>query len=239
MTVVNQELALTKHGNTIFIDYADCLQKLQLLINSIRAKIAIGNSKLLTKNSDFLNVVAIALEAQHKLISHLNDELISCPTAWDETTCFPSHPTLIADLQKYAEIFKPRDATLMTVLRSFAHWEHLVQETSIRCCGSMSKLTTVRMDIKLNHILKTEDGWLSFRQLIGVESNDISHQELRDYFDFRRPSKVIDGLMIILSREWLLRVKDGELETKEVKTEKAELFNLEKFQSMLNSLQIA
>ncbi|MBI2063404.1 MAG: hypothetical protein HYT65_00210 [Candidatus Yanofskybacteria bacterium] len=225
--------------NIKIIDYKEGLGRLHELIDLIRGKIAIGDSTLIGKNFGFLKILGIALEAQHKLIGYLNDELISCPIAWDETTGFPSHPTLAADLQKYLEIFKPQDDVLKTILRSFAHWELLVQETSVRCCGSITKLKTVKMDIKINHVLKTEDGWLSFKQLVGVESADLSHQELRDYFDFRRPSKNIDGLMIIFSREWLLRAKDGELETKEVKTEKAELFNLEKFQNMIDSLQIS
>ena len=94
------------------------------------------------------------------------------------------------------------------------------------------------MDIKLNHVLKTMHNNLIFNQLIGVESADLNHQDLRDYFDFRRPSRVIDGLMIIFSREWMLRAKDGKLEAEELKTEKAELFNLEKFQNMIDSLSI-
>lgn len=220
------------------IDYKEGLRRLRGLIDLIHDKISIGNSTLIGKNFGFLKVLGIVFEAQHKLIGHINDELISCPLAWDETTGFPSHPTLVADLQKYAEIFKPQDSVLATVLRSFARWEHLVQETSTRCCGSGFNLKTVKMDIKLNHGLKTMHNFLIFTQLVGVESADLSHQELRDYFDFRRPSRVIDGLMIIFSREWLLQAKDGELETKEVKTEKAELFNLEKFQSMTDSLNI-
>lgn len=220
------------------IDYKEGLQRLRELIDLIHATIAIGDLTLISKNFGFLKVLGIALEAQFKLIGHLNDKLISCPIAWDETTGFPSHPTLAADLQKYAEVFKPKDIILMTVLRSFVRWELLVQETSVRYCGSISKLKTVRMDIKLNHVLKIEDGKLDFKQLVGVGSADLNHKELWDYFDFRRPSRVIDGLMIIFSREWLLRVKNGKLEAEEVKIEKAKLFNLEKFQSMIDSLSI-
>ncbi|MBI2669652.1 MAG: hypothetical protein HYX20_00675 [Candidatus Yanofskybacteria bacterium] len=220
------------------IGYESGMQRLRELIDLIHGKIALGNSTLIGKNFGFLKVLSITLEAQRQLLGHLNDSLIYCPLAWDETTGFPSHPTLVADLQNYIEIFKLQDAVLATVLRSFAHWELLVQETSVRCCGSNFKLKTVKMDIKLNHILKTADGWLGLKQLVGVESADLSHQELQNYFDFRRPSKVIDGLMIIFSREWLLLAKNGQLETSEVKTEKAELFNLEKFQNIIDSLNI-
>lgn len=218
------------------IDYKEGLQRLRELIDLIHAKVALGDSTLIGKNLGFLKVLSIALEAQHKLISYLNDDLISCPIAWDETSGFPSHPTLVADLQKYVEIFKPENKFLVSVLRSFDHWELLTRETSQ--VGVNLKLKTTLMNIKMNHILKTLHNNLVFTQLVGVESADISHQELRDYFDFRRPSKVIDGLMIIFSREWLLRVVDGRLETQEVKTKKAELFGVEKFQSIIDSLSI-
>lgn len=221
------------------IRYEEGLDRLKRLIELIQAKISSENSKLLTENIGFLKVLCLALEAEHELINYLNDENINSPLAWDIATGFPSHPTLIADVQKYTGVFKAEDSILSATMRSFDHWENLAQETSVRSSGVTSVLKNVRMTIKINHVLKTMNGWLNFKQLVGVESTDLSEKELLDYFDFRLPSKVIDGLIIILKREMSLRVQNDKLEIEKVSTEKAGLFNLGRFQQIIDQLQTA
>lgn len=218
-----------------FIDYEESLRRLSRLVDLFHDAL-ITNLGYLAENHDILKTAVVAFEAQFKIEGRLNDELISSPMAWDVTTSLPSYPTLVADLQSFLKIFKPDDPFLATFLRSFAGWTLLTQEKTLRCCGSNLHMKEVGMNIKLNHVLKVTNGWLNFRQLVGVESPDVSHKALEEYFDFGRPSQAVDGLVIILDREWMLRVTNGRPEIRKVKTQKAALFNLAKFQDMITWL---
>ena len=217
------------------VDYKESLVRLRRLIGLINAKIASGDARLVGQSFKLLKVFELALQAQARIVDALNDDHISCPIVWDELTGFPSHPTLAADLNKYVEILQSSDEVLVAILRSFSGWTFLAKETSPRCFGSFFGLKNVQMNIKINHILSSVDGRLGLKQLVGVDSPNLNQKELERYFGCGRSSQVIDDLFIIFDRRWLTREAGGVLEVSELKTEKTPLFNLEKFEAMIDS----
>src|SRR3989344_6670987 len=66
-------------------------------------------------------VYILALKAQRKVIGYLNDDNFYCQVLWDTATRFPSHPSLAADVLKYAEVFEA-DGELQAILNSFSGW---------------------------------------------------------------------------------------------------------------------
>lgn len=192
-----------------FLKWDEAVRKIEETIRRLDCRWLKGYLKI---DALYLPLLGLrrALEGQLELIKELNDEYFSCDVPWDIKTGLPSHPTLAADVKKYAELIKGQEkANLKAILNSFSAWALLLKSTVECSCGREWKLEKANDEIWLNHILAVQEEGLSIKQLIGVKSDNRRH--LKHHFEDQEPSKADGDRIIIWKCENLVNFKEKEL----------------------------
>ena len=187
--------------------------------------------------TNFSNAGVLALKAQIKVLEYLNDQYFNCLVPWDKRIGLPSHPSMVADAQKYVEFF-PCSEGLKSVLNSFLGWSLFAKEELLCCCGgSLLKPYKVSLEIMLNHVLRVEkidgDYFLVIKQLVGIKCSDKGH--LKNHYNFGKMSRVIDNLSMIFIAETGISLKSDKIDYRFISSQKAEQFNLEEFARRINA----
>lgn len=207
---------------TEFLGYEDSIAKLKNIL-------LIGSDN---------NIVTLLLKAQVKVLEYLNDQHINCPVPWDKRTGLSSHPSMIADAQKYTKFFQCSDV-LKSILDSFLGWSLFATEELLCCCGgSLLKPRKVSFDVMLNHALRVDkigaDYFLIVKQLVGVRCSNRGH--LKNHYNFGKMSQVLDDLSMIFIDESGLSLKSGQIDCRFISSQKADQFNLEEFSRRITSI---
>lgn len=192
---------------------------------------------ILTASKD-LNFITLLLKAQLKVLGYLNDKNFNCHVPWDKRTGLPSHPSMIADAQKYSKFFQCSES-LKSILNSFLGWSLFAKEVLLCCCGgSLLKPRRVSFDVMLNHTLRVDqigiDYFLVVKQLVGVRCGDRGH--LKNHYNFGKMSRVIDDLSMIFVAEVGFSLKSGQIDYRFISSQKADQFNLEEFSRRINAV---
>jgi len=172
----------------------------------------------------------LALRAQVKIIRYLNDEHLSCPIIWSGATGLPSHPSMAADVRKFIDKFETLDL-LKAVLLSFSEWTIIQSENFLCCCGKDSRQIKVQLDIMINNALRTSNGRLIVKKIIGIRSDNEDH--LINHYNFREKSKVDSNIYKIWICENTICVTDGRVEIEHICSECTEQFDVLKFSSLV------
>lgn len=150
----------------------------------------------------------------------------------------PSHPSMVADAQKYSKYFEC-SADLKSTLDSFLEWSLFAREELLCCCGgSLLKPRKVSFDVMLNHALRVDkiggDYYLMVKQLVGVRCGNKGH--LKNHYNFGKMSQVLDDLSMIFISETGFNLKSDRIDYRFVSSQKADQFNLEEFSKRINIL---
>ncbi len=170
-----------------FVDYLNSIRRLNLILKQLEAK------KIY--EADLWRLV---FSAERDVLKSINGKYLQSALAWNRRTRLPSHPTLIADLQKYIEIFKPT-GWKKALLQSFVNWTYLGHQTIQCACGRGSKTRTVKLDIALRTLMRVEDGALVLTQMVGIKSDDKAH--LIHHYGCNSDKKPIDGHVVVFELE--------------------------------------
>lgn len=182
------------------------------------------------------STVTLVLKAQMKVLEYLNDRHLNCPIPWDKRTGLPSHPSMVADAQKYTKFFQCSEG-LKSLLDSFLGWSLFAKEELSCCCGgSLLKPRNVSFDVMLNHALRVDqiggDYFLVVKQLVGVRCSNRGH--LKNHYNFGQMSQVLDDLSMIFIAETGFGLKSGRIDYRFISSQKADQFNLEEFSRRIN-----
>ncbi len=214
-----------------FVPYHDSIQKIKQIIYGCWLEYHSDRPGLLPSF-----VFGLALKAQIKVLQSLNSQYLYCDVLWDQDTGLPSHPSLVADVQKFPEILEHPEL-LETVLKSFASWTLLQRQEIDCCCGGDFKLRKVLFEIMLNHILRVEGNSLIITQLVGVRSDDQKH--LKKHYSFSKQSKRADDMHIVWSCANKLTPNDGSYSLSSLESQCAKEFKVEEFAKMIYQLDIS
>jgi len=211
-----------------FFDYNESINRLKSILES----------GLPANCSTIGNAISAILKAQVKVLEYLNDRHLNCPVPWDKRTGLPSHPSMVADAQKYVKFFQCSE-DLKSVLNSFFGWSLFAEEKLICCCGgSLLKPRNVSFDVMLNHALRVEqidgDYFLVVKQLVGVRCSNRGH--LKNHYNFGKMSHVMDDLSMIFIDEAGFSLKSNRIDYRFISSQKADQFNFEEFSRRIASL---
>lgn len=190
-------LTEANEGLVSFLLPKEAIIRLDEIIGQFKAKIA-GNSSV---NLLASHIFCLALEAQKKILDHLNDDNFYCQVPWDLRTGLPSHPSLAADAVKYSELFEV-SSQLKALLNSFSGWSLFTKETKKCHCMVKGKTIEVGINIFVNTLLKADSDGLKIKLLFGVKSDVDGYIE--QHWHLKKSeyeSKVADDLYIIFSCE--------------------------------------
>lgn len=198
-----------------FVDYRESIKKIEGILAA-------------SENS---SIIVLLLRAQLEVLHYLNDNHFNCPVPWDKRTGLPSHPSMIADAQKYPKIFQCSEV-LKSILDSFLDWSLFAKEELLCCCGgSLLKPRQVSFDVMLNHALRVDkidgDHCLIMKQLVGVRCSNRGH--LKNHYNFGQMSQVLDDLLMIFVAESGFNLKSDQIDYRFISSQKADQFNLEEF----------
>lgn len=211
-----------------FLDYQKTIERIEEIITGLRLN-AISKIDLNVYQDLSLLALKTLLKAQIKVLGYINDSSLNCAVPWDKRTGFPSHPTMVADAQRYVDFFKPPEE-VKAFLDSFLGWSQVAREEMRCCCGQGKKARTVILFIQLNHIVSVvNDEYLCLKQFVGVGSLDSAH--LKHHYDFGKPSQVADDLHIISVSEQGFRLVGKHIVTLNLNPgfQRADQLNLEEF----------
>lgn len=205
-----------------FLDYNESFKKIESILAA-------------SKDS---GMIILLLKAQLKILKYLNDQHINCPVPWDKRTGLPSHPSMVADAQRYSKYFQCSE-DLKPVLDSFLGWSLFAKEELLCCCGgSLLKPRKVSFDVMLNHALRVgqigDDYFLIVKQLVGVRCGNRGH--LKNHYNFGKMSQVMDDLSMIFIAETGLGLKSYGFDDRFISSQKADQLNLEEFSRRITSV---
>ena len=194
-------LAESKEPKIKFVDYKTSIERLDDILKRIKKRTSYEAA-----------IWRAVFSSERAVLEYLNDERLNCEVAWDQRTGLPSHPSLIADIQQYAKLFRPPKMGLglevkKALLQSFSGWTLLGHQTMDCACGRSFKMRKVEMDFMINTLLRVEKNALVMKQLIGIKADDPAH--LAQHYDFGKASKKIDDCIIIFESESKVSMKDG------------------------------
>src|SRR3989344_787406 len=209
-----------------FLDYQESIVKLKDILT------------IYFPDSSDSNIITLLLKAQMKVLEYLNDQHINCLVPWDKRTGLPSHPSMVADAQKYANFLRCSEG-LKSLLNSFLGWSLFAEEKLLCCCGgSLLKLRNVSFDVMLNHLLRVDqiggDYFLIVKQLVGVRCGDKGH--LKNHYNFGKMSQAMDDLSMIFTAESGFNLKSGQIRYRFCSSQKADQFNFEEFSKRINAI---
>lgn len=203
-----------------FLDYIATIERLDDILKRLKSRTSYEAA-----------VLRIVLSAQRAVLGRLNDEHLSCKVGWDRRTGLPSHPSLIADIQKYVDLFKPSRIEKM-LLRSFGGWAVLGHQTMDCACGRGFKTRTVAMDFMVNTMLRVENNTLLMKQLVGIRTDDPAH--LSHHYDYGKASKRVDDCSIVFESEGKITNKNS-LSVRHLSQKSAGQFNADKFVKLVSN----
>ncbi len=188
-------------GKVEAIGYKDALGRIRMLRNVLTNQL---------KNADksdgkyfWLSLYTLALCAQERMISDMNDDLIASDIAWDKNANIPAVSSTIGDAASYAKrLDKPEDHFLKALLLSFSGWTLLSTESDKECACSQGHLQKISVDVLVNtsmRIVATPDSRLNIGFLIGAQSDNPGH--LEKHYSFKDKSERADNLIIICRSE--------------------------------------
>ncbi|MBI2064749.1 MAG: hypothetical protein HYT62_01705 [Candidatus Yanofskybacteria bacterium] len=186
------------------IDYKEALKRIRILKTELLNKLAVLDK---SKGESFwLSLYVLAICAQERLISSLNDELISSSIPWDMESNLPLISATIGDAVSYAERLRdPKDYLLKALLLSLSGWTLLSTEKR-ECACNKNKLQEISVDVlaqtnvQIMKISKEQPlGWpyIDVNFLIGVQSDNQDH--LGHHYSFKEQSIRHQDLIIIFS----------------------------------------
>lgn len=218
---------------SVFIEPEDAVGRLGSLCEKLEKQIKVQpNQSEITS----LAVYCIGLNTQAAALKYLN-EFIEIGVPWDKELNIPSPPSTAADIRTYAER-RSLSGELKGLLLSFSGWSLFKKEEILCACGwNKNKngnfgFRTINADIMINTLLKTEDGKLKIKQLLGVRADDIDHLA-HHYEEFSRQSSAVGDLLIIMENENCLFLDHGEIKIERISLKKAKNFAIEDFSNML------
>ncbi len=168
-----------------FVDYRDSIQRLNQILKQLEPEGLYATA-----------LWRMIFAAERDVLKSINSEFLHSALAWNRRTNLPSHPTLIADLQKYIEIFKPA-SWKKAQLQSFVDWARLGRQTIKCACGRGFKTRPVTVDFILRTRLWVEDNSLVMKQMVGVKTNDVAHLSRH----YNPTSKSTDSHVIVFESE--------------------------------------
>lgn len=225
------------------IDYREALRRIAALKNQLIKKLdGLDRSK---GEYFWLSLYTLAICAQEKLISSLNDDLIASSTPWDVEVNLPLISSTVGDVASYAErLTDPKDYLLKALLSSFSGWTLLSTEKKECACnkGSLKEISIdvlVQTNLQIMKIPKEQPldwPYVDVNFLVGVQSNDQDH--LEHHYSFKKQSVRHEGLIIIFSSKGaMFRVKsDSIIDYREDGLNKADQFKADKMATILNGL---
>lgn len=229
-------------GNVEILGYKEALGRISILKNELISKLTnVDKSK---GKSFWLSLYTLAIAAQERLISSLNDELVSSSIPWDVESDLPLISSTIGDVVSYAEKLKdPKDHLLRALLLSFSGWALLTTEKTECTCGK-GKLEEISVDVLVQtsvQIMRVPNEppldwpYIDVNFLVGVQSDDQGH--LKNHYSFKRQSIRHEGLIIIFSSKGaMFRVKSDSLIDYEDGFHMAEQFRVGKVAEILDRL---
>lgn len=218
---------------SIFIEPEDAVGRLNKLCESLKNQI-----KAQPIQSDITPLISycIGLNTQAAALKYLN-EIFEIGVPWDEDMGLPSSSSMAADIRTYAERTSLSDG-IKGLLLSFSGWSLFKREGIPCACGWHKNkngsfgFRTINADILINTLLKSENGKLKIKQLIGIRADDIDHLT-HHYEEFSRQSSAVGDLLIIMESENCLFLVDGEIKIEKISLKKAKNFAIEDFSTML------
>lgn len=212
-----------------FLSYQESIAKLNNILDS--------NDFGRNVNSAIAFVV-IALKAQAKILEHLNDQHLNCSIPWDKRTGLPSHPSMIADAQKYTKFFQCSEG-IKSVLNSFLGWSLFAEKKILCYCdSSLLKPHNVSFGVMLNHVMRVDwtkgDYFFVIKQLVGVKCNNKEHP--KNHYNFGKISQVMDDLSMIFISEVGFNLKSNQVCYSHILNQMADQFNVEEFSRQIASL---
>ncbi len=208
-----------------FLDWKEAIEKLEIIEQKMRRKIK-------GKSPEILPAIALclALAAERKVLGYLNDDALNCRVPWDETTGFPSPPSMSADAAQYGDYFETTNTPQDAILKSFSRWTLLVQEKTLCCCGKRNtNFEEVVIDAMLNHSVTIDENRLVVRQFFGVKSNNLKH--MAHHYSAKTQSQRYKDLIIIWDCENQIDCRNFEISSS-IKV-RAEEFNVQEFQNRI------
>src|SRR3989338_5721994 len=113
-----------------------------------------------TENRDF-NVLAFALGtiflAQAKVVEFLNSSVAKCVVAIHIPSMMPSPASMLADLEKYLEVFAGEDEFAAVVVLSFFMPIPIKEEQIYCACGANNKIRFVPKKLSIAHKMEIND----------------------------------------------------------------------------------
>ncbi|MBI3274144.1 MAG: hypothetical protein HYZ69_03290 [Candidatus Colwellbacteria bacterium] len=189
----------------LFLGYSESLKKLKRIIMILEKKIMHPLPMHQAPAQGTLLVFRAALVAQYRTIEKLNNETINCDVPWDRITGFPTHTTIIADAQKFCELFRV-PPLIEILLRSLRSWTAFSEQEFKCCCGKGWKMRTLFLEVMLNYSFETTENGLMIKQIVGIKSNDRKH--LQEHYDQKRGSRVFGDLVIVGEETGEICLKD-------------------------------
>ncbi len=219
---------------SIFIEPEDAVRRLSKLYESLKKQIkAWPNQSEITS----LTAYCIGLNTQAVALKYLN-EFFEVGVPWDEDMGLPSSSSLAADVRIYAERMDFPGA-LKGLLLSFSGWSLFKREEIVCACGwhkdknSGFGFRTINADVMINTaVIRTTDGKLKFKQLLGIKADDADHLA-HHYEEFSRQSSAVGDLMIIMESENLLSLDREKVRIEKISLKKSKNFDIESFSSIL------
>lgn len=178
----------------IFLGYKESLEKLHTIITVLFNEIENPPPMSRPTEQNALLILLSAFIAQYYTIKKLNDEVINCCVPWDQRTGLPTHSTIIADAQKFCELFRP-PPFLELILCSLFQWTLFTRQEFKCCCGRGWKMRTITIEIMINFFIGVTEKDLVIKQIVGIKSDDRKH--LQEHYDRKRGSRTFNDLVIV------------------------------------------
>ena len=213
-------LKLSAVNELELIEHQEAIRRITRITASLKAIL------IEKKNDpDFLPVWIwyLILIAQRRSLRRINDEVIYSPVSWNQSTGFPSHPSLIADAQIYAKFLKGSEF-FKKILASLSDWTILSREKISCCCGKGWNSRIVEFNVLIRYLMKIEENSLFAQQLIGIQSGDLNHLS-EHYPNFSVESVVVPYTRIVYVCENRIRRDDESIQVKLSRKEKADTFD--------------
>lgn len=219
----------------VFLTYKESLTKLEEIITLLHNAITHPPPMRRPTAENALIILCAACIAQFHTIKKLNNETINCDVPWDQRTGFPVHSTIIADAQKFCELFHPPPC-LETLLRSLSRWTTFSHEEFKCCCGRGWKLRILFLEIMVNTFLDVTEKGLMIKQIVGIKSDDRKH--LQEHYNQKRGSHIFHDLVIVGEEASVVCVMDNKLSSHFLISWYSDQFDHEEFRKKVRSLSL-
>lgn len=217
----------------VFLTYKESLIKLREILTLFRDVITHPPPMRRPTAENALIILWAACIAQFHTIKKLNNETINCDVPWDQRTGLPTNSTIIADSQKFCELFHP-PPLLETLLRSLSQWTIFSREEFGCCCGRGWKLRILSLDVMVNVFLDVTEKGMAVKQIVGIKSDDRKH--LQEHYNQKRGSRVFHDLVIVGEETSVIDARNNQLSWHFNASWYSDQFEHEEFREKVRSL---